>query len=335
MSANPDRANYLTAADIHARVEWPTVLAALGIDGKLLEIKRDKRSKPSPCPACGGRDRFFFDNRTRRGDYFCRGCGSGDGFRLLERVHGWTFSEARQQVMNVAGLTDETPTRTIAPSAPAAIATPAVAKPTQRVRAVLRGSCAVSDCPDAVAYLTHRGLWPLPEGCTLRAHPALDYWEGGQRVGRYPGLVAEVRDLDDQLVTVHITYLNAAQKLTDREPRKLLGPLTGREGCAVRLMAATDTLGIAEGIETALSAAAQAEMPVWAALNTSLLGKFEPPPAVKRLVICADRDTAGLLAAARLMERLQGRMRFELRVPRSPHKDFNDQVTACTGDTHA
>jgi putative DNA primase/helicase len=237
--------------------------------------------------------------------------------------------------MNVAGLTDETPTRTIAPSAPAAIATPAVAKPTQRVRAVLRGSCAVSDCPDAVAYLTHRGLWPLPEGCTLRAHPALDYWEGGQRVGRYPGLVAEVRDLDDQLVTVHITYLNAAQKLTDREPRKLLGPLTGREGCAVRLMAATDTLGIAEGIETALSAAAQAEMPVWAALNTSLLGKFEPPPAVKRLVICADRDTAGLLAAARLMERLQGRMRFELRVPRSPHKDFNDQVTACTGDTHA
>jgi putative DNA primase/helicase len=89
-------------------------------------------------------------------------------------------------------------------------------------------------------------------------------------------------------------------------------------------MAATDVLGIAEGIETALSAAVLDSVPVWAALNTSLLAKFQPPPDVTRPLIYADRDEPGLLAAGRLMERLQGRVKFELRVPAAPHKDFND-----------
>jgi putative DNA primase/helicase len=88
-------------------------------------------------------------------------------------------------------------------------------------------------------------------------------------------------------------------------------------------MPATDVLGIAEGIETALSAAAIDGLPVWAALNTSLLARFEPPPGVARLRIYADRDEAGLAAACRLMERLQGRMRLE-RIPTALAKDWSD-----------
>jgi len=44
----------------------------------------------------------------------------------------------------------------------------------------------------------------------------------------------------------------------------------------VQLMPAGGVLGIAEGIETALSAAVLDGVPVWAALNTSLLARFEP-----------------------------------------------------------
>jgi putative DNA primase/helicase len=198
------------------------------------------------------------------------------------------------------------------------------ATPSNRVRSIARSVCAIADCADALAYLSNRALWPLPEGCQLRAHAALEYWEGSRRIGSYPGLVAEIRDMAGELVTTHVTYLAGGQKVASHEPRKILSPLTGREGCAVRLLGATDVLGIAEGIETALSASIMENVAVWAALNTSLLAKFEPPAHITRLVIFADRDEAGLLAAGRLMERLQGRIPCELRVPPAPHKDFND-----------
>ena len=176
-----------------------------------------------------------------------------------------------------------------------------------------------------------RGLWPLPEGCALSAHASLEYFEDGQRIGRYPALVADVVDVAGELVTSHVTYLCGGKKLASHEPRKLLGPLTGRMGSVVRLMPAGPVLGISEGVETGLAAAILDSIPVWAALNTSLLAKFEPPAGIERLVIYADRDEAGLLAAIRLQERLQDRIRAglhaEVRVPRPPSNDWNDSLT--------
>jgi putative DNA primase/helicase len=325
---------FLRADDIHARIgaAWPSVLAQLGIGEDFLRPK-----KSGPCPACGGRDRYTFDNRHLRGDFICRRCGAGDGFTLLERVQGCTFTEARRRVLEVARV--ETPSNmppAHAPAVRAAAISPTplhTYRPPARVLAVARGACALADCPDAVAYLESRGLWPLPAGCALKAHPALEYWHECQRVGVYAGLVAEVRDLAGELVTVHITYLENGRKLATHEPRKILSPLIGREGCAVRLVAQNpnalgiSTVGIAEGIETALSAAALYSVPVWAALNTSLLARFEPPAGIELLHIYADADRGGLEAAGRLTQRLQGRVRFELHVPPAPHNDFNDVLT--------
>lgn len=312
----------LKGADIHALIDstWPAVLAKLGIAESFLRLK-----KSGPCPACSGRDRYVFDNRHGRGDFFCRHCGAGDGFELLQRVHGWNFATARREVMRVAQLGDTQHDR------PAdrndrpcdALKGQEVAKPSARLLSILRSACAVSDCPDAVTYLESRKLWPLPAGCTLRAHAGLDYW----RVGRYPALVAEVRDIHNELVTLHVTYLQDGRKLEGREPRKLLSPLAGRKGCAIRLSPAAETLGIAEGIETALSAFVITGVPCWAALNTSLLSKFEPPPGVTTLALYADQDVPGLRAAGQLQERLQGRLRVKFNAPRSQFADFNDQLT--------
>jgi putative DNA primase/helicase len=312
----------LQSAEIHARVSWPTVLAQLGIPETAL------RNKHGPCPACGGKDRFRFDNKRGRGDWICNQWGAGDGFRLLEHVFGWPFSEARRRVIEVGGL--ESPvgspcsdikTRVLVTPEPIP-----VAHPTERVTRLRRGRCAVANCEDAVTYLASRGLWPLPEGCTLSAHPSVEYFDGAQRIGRFGALVADVVDLEGELVSAHVTYLQGGRKLTGHEPRKLLSGVTGRTACAVRLMPAGEVLGIAEGIETALSASVIDRLPVWSALNTSLLSRFEPPPGVIRLRIYADRDEAGLTAALRLTERLQGRMQFDVRIPKAPAKDFNDEL---------
>jgi putative DNA primase/helicase len=312
----------ITTAEIHARIgpAWPQVLARLGIPENAL------RNQHGPCPICGGKDRYRFDNKRLRGDYICGQCGAGDAFKLLQGVHGWQHNEARRQVMGAAGISASDRAEFVVPQ-PAPQPAPVIAAaPTGRVLTVRRGSCAVADCSDAVAYLSTRGLWPLPSGCSLRAHPTVQYFEDGNLTGRYPALVADVTDSAGELVTVHVTYLESGQKLEARAPRKLLGGLTGHDGCAVRLMPAGEVLGVAEGIETALSAAAIDGVPVWAALNATLLAKFDPPPGVKTLRIYADRDEAGLTAAWQLTCRLQGRVQVEACIPRAPYGDFNDQL---------
>jgi len=312
----------IQAAEIHARIgaAWPHVLAQLGVPESAL------RNRHGPCPACGGKDRFRFDNKRGRGDYICGQCGAGDGFRLLERVHGWPFAEARKRVIEAAGLSES-----LSPAwgAPVRATRPAeaIATPTERVLRLRRGRCRIEDCAEVVDYLASRGLWPLPEGCTLSAHATVEYFDEGQRIGRHPALFADVVDVNGELVTVHVTYLHGGRKLSDREPRKILSTMTARDGCAVRLAPAGEVLGIAEGIETALSAALLDGVPVWAALNTSLLARFEPPGGVDTVRLYADRDEAGLTAVCRLMERLQGRVRLEVRIPTAPARDWNDTLT--------
>jgi putative DNA primase/helicase len=313
----------MRAAEIASSIgsAWPAVLEQLGIAPEYL------RNKHGPCPVCGGKDRYRFHNRRGHGDFYCNGCKPGDGFTLLMRVHGWDFRTARDRVMQAAGLREAS---TLAPpprrSTWSEVAD--TARPPSRVLRLKRESCAVFDCAQAIDYLMSRHLWPLPDHCSLRAHVAADYFDGGERIGRYAALIAEVRDIEGELVTIHTTYLDAGRKLATHEPRKLLSPLTGREGCAVRLTPiAGDTLGIGEGIETCLAAARRHDLPVWAALNTSLLAKFTPPATVKRLVILADNDVPGLQAAAALMQRLQGRVALEIRTPKAPAKDFADEYT--------
>ena len=322
----------LDASEIHRLLAggWPALLERLGIAPEFLSRRH------GPCPACGGKDRYRFTDRHGRGDWFCNICRAGDGFTLLQRVHGWSFSEARRAVIEAAGLGHgEQPAQRRDTPRAVEHRQPEVAQPTARVRTLVRTTAAPEDVPCTIAYLRSRGLWPLPVGCTWRAHAAVDYIERGdgkavEHVGRFPALVAPMRDRDGELVTVHLTYLHDGQKLPGREPRKLMSGMQGRVGCAVRLLPlAGDVLGVAEGIETALSASVMQDgMPVWAALNTSLLARFVPPPEVHHLVVFADRDTAGLEAAWRLRDEADGRCTVELRLPPAPHKDWNDALCA-------
>ena len=90
----------LDASQIKARAQgsWPAILTGLGIEARYL------RNRHGPCPACGGKDRFRFDDREGHGTFYCNQCGSGDGFHLLERVYGWSFPETLQTAAHWLGM---------------------------------------------------------------------------------------------------------------------------------------------------------------------------------------------------------------------------------------
>ena len=69
---------------------------------------------------------------------------------------------------------------------------------------------------------------------------------------------------------LHRTYLTAdGSKASVISPRRLMSG-TVAKGAAIRLAPAGEALGIAEGIETALSASALFGVPCWAAVNAGM-----------------------------------------------------------------
>jgi len=84
-----------------ARGRWREILSGLGI--------ADERLRPQhgPCPGCNGKDRFRFDDRDGRGRWVCGQGGdtiAGDGFQLLEHVHGWSRAQSLREVAGWLGM---------------------------------------------------------------------------------------------------------------------------------------------------------------------------------------------------------------------------------------
>jgi hypothetical protein len=119
---------------------------------------------------------------------------------------------------------------------------------------ILRTTCAPDLVPDVVSYFRERKLWPLPKGCTLRAHVGVRYFDHRVPVGKFPAIVAPLHDINGELVTCQVTYVKDGWKLRDHEPRKTLSGTTGREGVAVRLLPLDGpVLAVGEGLETCLA----------------------------------------------------------------------------------
>lgn len=74
-----------------AENHWPDLLQRLGI------AVPDSPRKHAPCPACGGRDRFRFDD-VGRGLHICNQCGAGDGLDLIQKVKSCDVIEAAKRV---------------------------------------------------------------------------------------------------------------------------------------------------------------------------------------------------------------------------------------------
>jgi putative DNA primase/helicase len=132
---------------------------------------------------------------------------------------------------------------------------------------------------------------------------------------------------DGALSTLHRTYLtNDGRKAPVTEPRRLVPGIIAK-GAAIRLGPAGDVLGIAEGIETALSATALFGVPCWAAVSDARLAAWQPPPEAKRIIVFGDNDPnyAGQSAAYALARRLRSDERVvEVQIPTELGADWNN-----------
>ena len=168
-------------------------------------------------------------------------------------------------------------------------------------------------------YLASRGL-TLPPPERLRFHPRLTHPVGGA----WPAMVALITAGEhDQPIGIHRTFLapDGRSKAPVTPQKMMLGPCRGGE---VRLGAVGEVLLIGEGIETCLSAMQATARPAWAALSTSGLKSLILPEGVNEVILLADGDDAGEVAARACARHLQRRNR-RVRIARPPAgTDFND-----------
>jgi putative DNA primase/helicase len=289
--------------------KWPGLLLGFGLTEHQLS------GKHCPCPVCGGHDRFRFDDKDRRGKWICSKCGAGDGFDLLRMVKGWSFKEAAKEIEHIAGR--------IKPSAPKrqqsdADKLEACKRIWQKSRPVTQG--------DPVSLYLHRrtGIKAVPP--CIRFHPALTYRHDDGTVTRHPAMLARIQADDGSTVAIHRTYLTAdGQKADVPAVKKTLCSFPPPS--AVRLSEPGSTLGIAEGIETALCASMRFGVPVWAAISAVGLEHRKPPADTKLVVICGDNDVSytGQAAAFALAKRLTNNgIDVEIKIPDKAGEDWAD-----------
>jgi putative DNA primase/helicase len=279
----------------------------MGVEARLLT------GKHGPCPICGGKDRFRWDDKDGTGSYFCSGCGPGDGFMLAEKVTGKTFKELFVLVQDNIGTV---PMPEIKPKTDDQANRMAM-------RAVWEAAGTPSEHSLVGLYQKNRlgRLWP---STAIREAAGLRYGTAEM----HPAMVARISDPQDRGVNMHLTFLTDDGRKADIEPVKKVMKGTLPDGCAIRLWPAARIMGIAEGIESAMSAAILYKMPVWAAINSTMLAKWVPPDEAEEIWVFGDNDGnfAGQAKSYALAHRLVAQFGRQVRVeiPYDPGMDWND-----------
>ena len=175
----------------------------------------------------------------------------------------------------------------------------------------------------AELYLADRGLMSASDQLRYLGRTPL-----GPRgaVQFLPAMLAAVTT-DSGIIAIHRTFLESGRaRLAGFErPKRALGSL----GCgAVRLAPPVQgRLGLAEGIESALSAMQLFGIPCWATLGNERFGLVAIPESVRELFLFIDNDAGGALAEERALKAYASPDRvIHSRAPAPPGFDWNDEL---------
>ncbi|VVT53968.1 DNA primase, phage associated [Kosakonia radicincitans] len=194
------------------------------------------------CPVCGARGKYRVDDRDGSGSWICV-CGSGDGMSLLVKTQGKSFSAISTEVDQIIG-NDYRHEKIPVHSSAARLRQRTISKFAKL--SPLRGTA-------GAGYLQHRGITRLPAD-------AIRFCDKQRHAGKvYQALYALATDDKGELCYLHRTLLEGEHKAPLGESAKRQKSMQEENyleyarSVAIRMFPVSSTLGIAEGIETALS----------------------------------------------------------------------------------
>ncbi|WP_314190820.1 toprim domain-containing protein, partial [Yersinia massiliensis] len=189
----------------------------------------------------------------------------------------------------------------------------------------------------AADYLRQRGINRLPV-------EAVRFCDRQRHAGRvYQALYSLATDDKGELCYLHQTLLDGDKKANIGDSAKRLKSLQEQNyldharSVAIRMFPVASTLGLAEGIETALSCYQVYGVNTWSVINAGFMEKFRVPAGVKHLIIFADMDKHSATGQAAAFNCAMGNLRAKndlisvsVRWPENDANgncDFNDLIT--------
>lgn len=253
------------------------------------------------CCFAHGEKRPSFHCDDRKGIYKCFGCGiSGDHFSFLMEKTGCSFYEAVEMLGGEREFKEETPAEKARREATEARRREDQAKDKltseERIRAAAKAIWRQTVLLEGTLghqYFLNRGIGFAVQFESLRFHGALDYFEDGKTIGKYPAVVAGLRAPDDgRFLGIWRIYLDdAGNKNTEVPNAKLgLGAYTEYGGSVWLGDPNGAFINTCEGIETGLGIYGITGGVVCPALNTSGMENFIPPKGSKGGLIWPDGD---------------------------------------------
>ncbi|MBA9860171.1 toprim domain-containing protein [Ralstonia insidiosa] len=284
-------------AKYRAAGKWRGLLESAGLDKTWLK-------KGVPCPFCGGRDRYSFTDKWGDGNYFCRGCGPGDGIKLLQfALGGVGFMEAIEWAIQWSG--GSVPDLSGAALAPRPVfkssneLTPAeVERRKGRYKTLWDAGFRVTKGDPVWKHLERRlpGLEESEVPRVLRFHPAMKYWEKDDNeewvlVGTYPGMLAAIQGPDGVCCNIHRTFLTEDGEKAPVESARKKELSIGVKGGAIRLVPLVGReMSVAEGIETSLAVIRYRGESCWSAVDAGGMEEIFIPDEVELVRIYQDND---------------------------------------------
>jgi putative DNA primase/helicase len=298
--------------------KWRGIFKTFGIDVP------DSPKVHGPCPICGpgnNSHRFRCDDKNGNGEWICTQCGAGDGIGLVQKILGIGFPETLERINEIVGTVEFKPVEQ--------------KNDDERIKkymqALWKRSKPISGGDIGAKYLRSRGIMILPDPSQVRVCMDCDEPETKTKMVAIIALV--MSNETNRCTGIHRTFLSSdgLSKADIKDPRKSLGTVGGG---AVRLSNGIgDSIGIAEGIETALAAQQLTGIPCWSVIDANGMDSFIPPTEegfnFSKVFIFGDNDShyRGQKAAYSLAHKLYKKPYekiVKVEIPDFQGMDWND-----------